>query len=94
MSITLEELIQTAHLAYLTPEDASTLLEPCNTVLKQIDDLKLINVDHMTTLTHPIPATQSLREDNNIAPSALEALSASAPVFADDYYLVPQVIKI
>jgi aspartyl/glutamyl-tRNA(Asn/Gln) amidotransferase C subunit len=94
MSITLEELIQTAHLAYLTPEDASTLLEPCNTVLKQIEDLKRVDVDHMTMLTHPIPATQSLREDNNIAPSELKALSASAPEFADDYYLVPQVIKI
>lgn len=94
MSITLDELIQTAHLAYLAPEDAATLLEPCNTVLKQIDGLKHIAVDHMTALNHPIPATQALREDSNIAPSALADLAASAEVFADDYFLVPQVIKV
>ena len=94
MSITLDELIQTAHLAYLTPEDAATLLEPCNNVFKQIDGLKHIDVHHTTTLNHPIPATQRLREDVNIAPSALVDLAASAPVFADDYFLVPQVIKV
>lgn len=94
MIITLDELLETAHLAYLTPEDAATLLEPCNTVLKQIDALKQSAVHDMTALNHPIPATQALREDDNIAPSALEDLAASAPMFADDYYLVPQVIKV
>ncbi len=94
MNLTLDELIQTAHLAYLTPEDAVTLFEPCNNVLRQIDGLKHIDVHHMTTLNHPIPATQRLREDGNIAPSALGDLATSAPVFADDYFLVPQVIKV
>lgn len=92
MSVTLAELEQTALLAYLDPQDAPSLLQACNNVFKQIDQLKNIDTEGVEPLTHPIQGIQYLREDHPVMPS-IHTLAAVAPVFSDDMYSVPTVIK-
>ena len=86
MNISVEELKQ-------TPRDAEQLLEACNRVMRQIDGLQTIDVRDISPISHPIPAIPVLRDDHAIADSVLSDLKAAAPLFADDYYLVPQIIK-
>lgn len=93
MSLTLDELIRTASMAYLSKEDAEMLIEPCVNIMRQIDTLKDVDVQDMERLNHPVAASAFLREDTNVAFSALDALAETAPKFADALYWVPQVVK-
>ncbi|MCR9191134.1 MAG: Asp-tRNA(Asn)/Glu-tRNA(Gln) amidotransferase subunit GatC [Gammaproteobacteria bacterium] len=93
MTMTLKQFNQVALLAYLQPQDVAKHLEKCNTVISQIEHLQLIDTSNVSPLNHPTSVTQYLRPDDQIGTPEVQDLAKSAPVFEDNLFIVPQIIK-
>ncbi|MDP3704511.1 MAG: Asp-tRNA(Asn)/Glu-tRNA(Gln) amidotransferase subunit GatC [Legionellaceae bacterium] len=92
MAITLDNLKKIADLAYIDVHDAELLLHEANVVLAQIELLHQINTD-VDPLLHPVNAHQTLRMDEVLNNNCVTELAKIAPLFVDNQYLVPSVIR-
>lgn len=93
MSITADDLEHLAHLSYLNAASVADQLGKCNAIIKQIERLQKINTSDVSPLNHPTSVTQFLRIDEANPLSNLHALAENAPLFDNDMYIVPLVIK-
>ena len=95
MSIERHEIEKLATLSRIAISD-STIYEVSqrlSSVLDLVDQLQAVNTDGVQAMTHPMQATQRLREDEVSELNQREALQSTAPDTEQGLFLVPKVIE-
>jgi aspartyl-tRNA(Asn)/glutamyl-tRNA(Gln) amidotransferase subunit C len=64
-----------------------------SSVLDLVDQLQAVNTEGVEAMSHPMQATQRLREDEVTEINQREAFQAIAPETEDGLFLVPKVIE-
>ncbi|MDG2502115.1 MAG: Asp-tRNA(Asn)/Glu-tRNA(Gln) amidotransferase subunit GatC [Porticoccaceae bacterium] len=95
MSIERQEIEKLATLSRIAINE-STITEVSqrlSSVLGLVDQLQAVNTEGVDAMSHPMQATQRLREDEVTELNQREALQATAPETEDGLFLVPKVIE-
>ena len=95
MSIERHEIEKLATLSRIAISD-STIYEVSqrlSSVLDLVDQLQAVNTDGVQAMSHPMQATQRLREDEVSELNQREALQSTAPDSEQGLFLVPKVIE-
>ena len=95
MSIERQEIEKLATLSRIAINE-STITEVSqrlSSVLGLVDQLQSVNTEGVDAMSHPMQATQRLREDEVTELNQREALQATAPETEDGLFLVPKVIE-
>ena len=95
MSIERQEIEKLATLSRIATNE-STITEVSqrlSSVLDLVDQLQAIKTEGVVAMSHPMQATQRLREDEVTELNRREALQAIAPEIEDGLFLVPKVIE-
>ena len=95
MSIERQEIEKLATLSRIAiSEDTITeVSQRLSSVLELVDQLQAVNTDGVEAMSHPMKATQRLREDEVSEINQREAFQAIAPETEDGLFLVPKVIE-
>lgn len=95
MTISVKDLEKIAQLAYLDTdiEHSPKLIEDINAIMNFVDQLRAVNTQEVEPLFHPLALNQRLRPDVVTEKNCLTELAELAPQFANELYLVPQVIE-
>ncbi len=95
MSIERQEIEKLATLSRIAiGEDTITeVSERLSSVLELVDQLQAVNTEGVEAMSHPMKATQRLREDEVSEINQREAFQAVAPDTEDGLFLVPKVIE-
>lgn len=94
MSIERQEIEKLAILSRIAiGEDTITeVSQRLSSVLELVDQLQAVNTEGVEAMSHPMKATQRLREDDVSEINQREAFQAVAPDTEDGLFLVPKVI--
>lgn len=94
MAISPKDLEQIAALAYLdmNQNHAPQLMKEVNEIMNFVDQLRSVDTKGIEPLFHPFDMHQRLRPDLVTEEDCLAELEALAPMFEDNFYLVPQVL--
>ncbi len=94
MSIERQEIEKLATLSRIAiGEDTITeVSQRLSSVLELVDQLQAVNTEGVEAMSHPMKATQRLREDDVSEINQREAFQAVAPDTEDGLFLVPKVI--
>ncbi|MBT7374878.1 MAG: Asp-tRNA(Asn)/Glu-tRNA(Gln) amidotransferase subunit GatC [Porticoccaceae bacterium] len=95
MSIERHEIEKLATLARIAINDSTIneVSERLGSVLELVDQLQAADTSGVDPMSHPMQATQRLREDEVKELNQREALQATAPDTEDGLFLVPKVIE-
>ena len=95
MSIERHEIEKLATLARIAIDDSTInqVSERLGSVLELVDQLQAADTSGIDAMSHPMQATQRLREDEVKELNQREALQATAPDTEDGLFLVPKVIE-
>ena len=95
MSIERQEIEKLATLSRIAiGEDTITeVSERLSSVFELVDQLQAVNTEGVEAMSHPMKATQRLREDEVSEINQREAFQAIAPETEDGLFLVPKVIE-
>ena len=95
MSIERQEIEKLATLSRIAiGEDTITeVSQRLSSVLELVDQLQAVNTDGVEAMSHPMKATQRLREDEVSEINQREAFQAIAPDTAEGLFLVLKVIE-
>jgi aspartyl-tRNA(Asn)/glutamyl-tRNA(Gln) amidotransferase subunit C len=95
MSIERQEIEKLATLSRIAiSEDTITeVSQRLSSVLELVDQLQAVNTDGVEAMSHPMKATQRLREDEVSEINQREAFQAIAPDTEEGLFLVPKVIE-
>ena len=95
MSIERQEIEKLATLSRIAiGEDTITeVSQRLSSVLELVDQLQAVNTDGVEAMSHPMKATQRLREDEVSEINQREAFQAIAPDIEEGLFLVPKVIE-
>lgn len=95
MSLTLNDVIKTAHLARLKldPDAIPAVTEKLTNVLNMIAEMQSIDTSKVEPMSHPLDLHQALRDDVVTVPDQRELMQSLAPKVEAGLYLVPQVIE-
>lgn len=94
MPTTEQDLQKIAALAYLEIDatSAQQLSQDVSAIMDLVDQLRQIDTTGVAPLFHPLDLQQRLREDDVLEGNSVEQLATIAPLFTDNFYLVPKVI--
>ena len=95
MTISQQDLDKIAQLAYLNTDEehAPQLAHEISAIMDFVGQLKSINTTGIQPMYHAFDVHQPLRPDIVTEEDCVAQLAAIAPLFEDDYYLVPKVIE-
>lgn len=95
MSIERQEIEKLATLSRIAiGEDTITeVSQRLSSVLELVDQLQAVNTNGVEAMSHPMKATQRLREDEVSEINQREAFQAIAPDTEEGLFLVPKVIE-
>ncbi|MDC0010423.1 Asp-tRNA(Asn)/Glu-tRNA(Gln) amidotransferase subunit GatC [Porticoccaceae bacterium] len=95
MSIERQEIEKLATLSRIAiGEDTITeVSQRLSSVLELVGQLQAVNTEGVEAMSHPMKATQRLREDEVSEINQREALQAIAPDTEEGLFLVPKVIE-
>lgn len=95
MSIERHEIEKLATLARIAIDDSTInqVSERLGSVLELVDQLQAADTSGVDPMSHPMQATQRLREDEVSELNQREALQTTAPDTEDGLFLVPKVIE-
>ncbi len=95
MSIERHEIEKLATLARIAIDDSTInqVSERLGSVLELVDQLQAADTSGVDPMSHPMQATQRLRDDEVNELNQREALQAAAPDTEDGLFLVPKVIE-
>ena len=95
MSIERQEIEKLATLSRIAiGEDTITeVSQRLSSVLELVDQLQAVNTDGVEAMSHPMKASQRLREDEVSEINQREAFQAIAPDTEEGLFLVPKVIE-
>ena len=94
MSIERHEIEKLATLARIAIDDSTInqVSERLGSVLELVDQLQAVDTSGVDPMSHPMQATQRLRDDEVNELNQREALQSTAPDTEDGLFLVPKVI--
>ena len=87
------DLEKIANLAYINTHDIPALLDENNVILELINRLQQVDTSGIAPLIHPLDLYQPLRNDDVTEPNSVTELAKITPIFIDDLYVVPNVIR-
>jgi aspartyl-tRNA(Asn)/glutamyl-tRNA(Gln) amidotransferase subunit C len=95
MSIERHEIEKLATLARIAIDDSTIneVTERLGSVLELVDQLQAADTSGVDPMSHPLQATQRLRQDEVSELNQREALQTTAPDTEDGLFLVPKVIE-
>ena len=95
MSIERHEIEKLATLARIAIDDSTIneVTERLGSVLELVDQLQAADTSGVDPMSHPMQATQRLRDDEVNELNQREALQSTAPDTEDGLFLVPKVIE-
>ena len=95
MNIERQEIEKLATLARIAIDDStiSDVSQRLSSVLDLVDQLQAVKTEGVEAMSHPMQATQRLREDEVTEINQREAFQAIAPETEDGLFLVPKVIE-
>ena len=95
MNIERQEIEKLATLARIAIDDStiSEVSQRLSSVLDLVDQLQAVSTEGVEAMSHPMQATQRLREDEVTEINQREAFQAIAPETEDGLFLVPKVIE-
>ncbi|MDB9952374.1 Asp-tRNA(Asn)/Glu-tRNA(Gln) amidotransferase subunit GatC [Porticoccaceae bacterium] len=95
MNIERQEIEKLATLARIAIDDStiSEVSQRLSSVLDLVDQLQAVDTEGVEAMSHPMQATQRLREDEVTEINQREAFQAIAPETEDGLFLVPKVIE-
>ncbi|HAZ94702.1 MAG TPA: Asp-tRNA(Asn)/Glu-tRNA(Gln) amidotransferase GatCAB subunit C [Porticoccaceae bacterium] len=95
MNIERQEIEKLATLARIAIDDSTIneVSQRLSSVLDLVDQLQAVNTEGVEAMSHPMQATQRLREDEVTEINQREAFQAIAPETEDGLFLVPKVIE-
>ena len=95
MSIERHEIEKLATLARIAIDDSTIneVTERLGSVLELVDQLQAADTSGVDPMSHPLQATQRLRQDEVSEFNQREALQTTAPDTEDGLFLVPKVIE-
>lgn len=95
MIIERQEIEKLATLARIAIDDSTIneVTERLGSVLELVDQLQAADTRGVDPMSHPLQATQRLREDEVSELNQREALQTTAPDTEDGLFLVPKVIE-
>ncbi len=90
------ELKKIATLACIKMDtDSSTQLgHDVGAIMDFVEQLRMVNTTDIAPLFHPLDLHQRLRADVANEENSVSQLASTAPLFAENLYLVPKVIDI
>jgi aspartyl-tRNA(Asn)/glutamyl-tRNA(Gln) amidotransferase subunit C len=89
-----QELQKIADLAYLELDEMSKhqLTQDVGAIMEFVEQLRQMDTVGVEPLFHPLDLQQRLRSDDVQENNCVDQLKKIAPLFIDDFYLVPKVI--
>jgi|TARA_B110000879_G_scaffold210935_1_gene302192 aspartyl-tRNA(Asn)/glutamyl-tRNA(Gln) amidotransferase subunit C len=95
MSIERKEIEKLATLSRIAINDETIneVSQRLDSVLQLVDQLQAVDTTGVEAMSHPMQATQRLREDEVSEINQREALQAIAPDTEEGLFLVPKVIE-
>jgi len=92
--LTLEQIKRAAYLARLDVSDAEaeSTIQRLNDILTLIGEMRSVDTEGVSPMSHAQDLTQRLREDVPVEEDWRATFQAIAPETAEGYYLVPRVI--
>lgn len=95
MIIERQEIEKLATLARIAIDDSTIneVTERLGSVLELVDQLQAADTSGVDPMSHPLQATQRLRQDEVSELNQREALQTTAPDTEDGLFLVPKVIE-
>ena len=95
MSIERKEIEKLATLSRIAINDETIneVSQRLDSVLQLVDQLQAVDTTGVEAMSHPMQATQRLREDEVSEINQREALQAIAPDIEEGLFLVPKVIE-
>ena len=95
MTISQQDLDKIAQLAYLDAEEkhAAQLAEDISAIMDFVEQLRAVDTTGIAPMYHALDLHQTMRPDEVTEENCLEQLAALAPLFEEDYYLVPKVLE-
>ena len=92
MNIERQEIEKLATLARIAIDDSTIneVSQRLSSVLDLVDQLQAVNTEGVEAMSHPMQATQRLREDEVTEINQREAFQAIAPETEDGLFLVPK----
>ena len=95
MIIERQEIEKLATLARIAIDDSTIneVSERLGSVLELVDQLQAADTSGVDPMSHPLQATQRLRQDEVSEFNQREALQTTAPDTEDGLFLVPKVIE-
>nr|VFJ86370.1 MAG: aspartyl/glutamyl-tRNA(Asn/Gln) amidotransferase subunit C [Candidatus Kentron sp. H]VFJ88215.1 MAG: aspartyl/glutamyl-tRNA(Asn/Gln) amidotransferase subunit C [Candidatus Kentron sp. H]VFJ95438.1 MAG: aspartyl/glutamyl-tRNA(Asn/Gln) amidotransferase subunit C [Candidatus Kentron sp. H] len=84
-----------AHLARLAidEEDIARYAHDLSNILDLVERMETVDTDEVTPMSHPLDATQRLRQDEVTETNRREHFQENAPLTDGGLYLVPKVIE-
>lgn len=95
MSISLQDVAKIANLARLeiTEEEAARYANSLTSIMELIEQMSEVDTTDVAPLSHPLDATQRLRDDEVTASNQRDLYQNIAPQVEAGLYLVPQIIE-
>ena len=95
MSVDQATVRRIAHLARIAvkEEELAHLLGEVNAILAFVQQLDELNVDGVEPMTSVVPIKMKMRDDVVTDGGIAAAVTGSAPVSDDDFFVVPKVVE-
>ena len=95
MAITEDEARKVAHLARIAVADADlpALAHELNSILHFMEQLNEVDVDGVEPMTSVAPIRMKMRDDIVADGEMAAAVTGSAPVTDDHFFVVPKVVE-
>lgn len=95
MSLSKSEVEKIAHLARLrvSEDDIPAYVRDLSSILELVQQLAEVDTAGIVPMSHPLDATQPLREDGVTESDQRELFQSNAPRVEAGLYLVPKVIE-
>jgi aspartyl-tRNA(Asn)/glutamyl-tRNA(Gln) amidotransferase subunit C len=77
----------------LSEDEVESLCAELSAILEHMDALAALDTEGVEPMTHAVPMTLRLRDDDTGASLAVDRALAGAPDRAGDYFQVPSILK-
>lgn len=94
-ALTREEVLEIAVLArlHLEPDEVERLRVELSAILEHMDSLRALDTDGVEPMTHAVPMSLRLRDDQVEPSLPADTALGQAPDRADEHFQVPHIIK-
>ena len=94
-NLTHDDVLEIARLArlHLEPDETERLRSELSAILEHMERLRGVDTEGVEPMTHAVPMTLRLRDDQVEPSLPVDAAVGQAPDHADDQFQVPHILK-